>query len=321
MPATAPKVVSYRRALAEALLDLGEELSDLVVLDADTARSTGTMEFARKFPERFINTGISEQDLVGVAAGVAVAGLRPVAVAFSMFMMRAWEQIRNTVSRDALNVKFVGTHSGLSAHVDGSSHQSLEDVALMRVLPNMVVVVPADDVATYRAVKDLVKNHEGPAYLRLGRDNAFRVYGDVSDFKFRVGGSEVILDPGDVTILASGAMVGIALSVAEKFKGMGVEAGVIDMYSIKPLDAERVLKSASTSGIVITIEEHRVVGGLGSAVAELLSEKYPTRVIRVGVGEDVFGCSSRSYSELINYLGLSSDSVVRKILKLVGGEL
>lgn len=310
--------VSYRRAFSRALIDLGKELKDLVVIDSDTARSTGTLAFAERFPERFINVGVSEQDLVGVAAGMAIAGLRPVASTFSMFMMRAWEQIRNTISRDRLNVKLVATHSGLSAHMDGPSHQSLEDLALMRVLPGMAVVVPADDVATYRVVVDLVRHHKGPAYVRLGRDNARRIYGD-REFEFKLGGSTVLVDPEDLVIYAVGPMVYAALEAAKTLRREGIRAGVVDLYSIKPLDADFIVKIASHCSLSVTVEEHRVAGGLGSAVSEVLSERRPSRVVKIGFDNESFASSSHTYEELIRHSALDPDSIARRIVKALGG--
>ena len=301
---------SYRRAFGETLVELGQSCRDLVVLDADTPRSTGTLIFAERFPERFINVGISEQDLVATAAGLAIAGKIPVAAAFAMFLMRAWEQIRNTIARDGLNVKLVGTHSGLSAHLDGSSHQSLEDLAVMRALPRLTVVVPADAVAVRSLTRQAVLEHKGPLYMRLGRDNAPRVYREGEEL--RIGGASVLEDPGDVVIFACGPMVSVALEASRILARRGLRVGVVDVYTLKPLDEETILRQAGKAGLVVTLEEHRVVGGLGSAIAELLAEKLPRRVLRLGVGE-AFGTSARSYGQLLEYMKLAPTHVARAV--------
>lgn len=301
---------SYRRAFGEALVELGQSCRDLVVLDADTPRSTGTLVFARRFSERFINLGISEQDLVATAAGLAIAGKIPVAAAFAMFLMRAWEQIRNTIARDGLNVKLVGTHSGLSAHLDGSSHQSLEDLAVMRALPRLTVVVPADATAVRSLTRQAVLEHKGPLYMRLGRDNAPRVYGEGEEL--RIGGARVLEDPGDAVIFACGSMVGVALEASRILARRGLRVGVVDVYTLKPLDEETILRQAGKTGLVVTLEEHRVVGGLGSAIAELLAEKMPRRVLRLGVVE-AFGTSARSYVQLLEYMKLAPTHVARAV--------
>ena len=304
---------SYRKALARALVYLGERLDDLVVLDADTARSTGTIAFADRFRERFFNVGISEQDLIGRAAGMAIAGLRPVAVAFASFMMRGWEQIRNTVDRDTLNVKMIATHAGLSAHIDGSSHQALEDLALMRSLARTVVVSPADETATFEAVVRLVEGYRGPAYVRLGRDNAPRVYED-SSFRFRLGGLEVLEDGGDGAILACGPMVGVALEASRILRGRGLRVGVVDVYSIKPIGRVSLERIASKEPGLVVLEEHRTIGGLGGAVAEVLAgarDRPP--LLMLGIPPGVYGDSSRSYGELLARMRLDPGSVARRV--------
>lgn len=304
---------SYRLAYARALVDLGSRLEDMVVLDADTAKSTMTIVFAERFGERFFNVGISEQDLAGIAAGLAIGGLRPVASAFASFMMRAWEQIRNTIDRDSLNVKLVATHAGLSATIDGASHQSLEDLALMRSLARTAVFVPADGVATYETVSWLVERYRGPAYVRLERDNAPPVYRE-DGFRFRPGGLEVLRDGGDTVIFAVGPMVGVALEAASILAKRGVHVGVVDVYSLKPLPTGRIAGIASRFGRVFTLEDHRVVGGLGSAVAEALAEGGSrARLTRIGVPLGVYGASSRSFDEILRHLSLDAESVARRI--------
>ena len=296
------------------MVELGEKVRDLVVLDADTARSTWTLFFAEKYPERFINIGISEQDLVSTAAGLAIAGKIPVATAFAMFILRGWEQIRNTVARDGLNVKIVGTHAGLSAYLDGSSHQCLEDIAVMRVIPNMTVIAPADAVATYNLTFKMIEDHRGPLYMRLGRDNSPRVYEEHDELV--IGKARVLEDGYDITILAYGSAVRLALEVSKYLNKSGISVEVIDVYTIKPIDSATILKSVRKTGKAVTIEEHNIVGGLGSAVSELLSEKYPAPVVRIGIN-DVFGVSARSYSDLLSFFGLTA-SRISKIL-LSGG--
>ncbi len=314
---------SYRKALARTLRMLVEKHEDVVVLDADTLRSTGSREALAADPERVVNVGISEQDLIGIAAGVAIEGLRPVVTGFGAFLMRAWEQVRNTVDRDNLNVKIIATHTGLSAHVDGSSHQILEDIALMRSLARTAVFVPADEAATEATVEWLVERYRGPAYVRLGRDNAFRVY-DKDGFRFRPGGLEVLRDPGDVTILATGAMVGVALEAAEIIeRRSGLSVGVVDVYSVKPLARLRLERIArATSTALVTLEEHRVIGGLGGAVSEALAPlaSHPP-LFQLGVPPGRYGASSRDYLTLLSYMRLDPESVARRIAGLVGVSL
>ncbi|MEB3859994.1 MAG: transketolase family protein [Desulfurococcales archaeon] len=305
---------SYRRALARALVDLGKDIENLVVLDADTMSSTGSLEFSRRFPERFVNVGISEQDLIGTAAGMAVAGLRPVAVAFSSFIMRAWEQIRNTISRDSLDVTIVGTHAGLSDYMDGSSHQALEDIALMRVLPGFTVAVPADEVATYALTRALIEESRGPSYMRIGRDNAPKVYERGEEFK--IGECKVHEDGSDAVIMAIGPMVGAAMEVSRILGKRGLSVGVVDVYSIKPVDEHCIVKKAKDSGLVVTLEEHNVHAGLGGLVAEILSEKLPRRIYRIGV-RDRFGTSARSYEELLRFMGLDPCSVAKSLTEVL----
>ena len=307
---------SYRRALARSLVELGNRVEELVVLDADTASSTGSMEFSRRFPERFINVGISEQDLIGTAAGVAIAGLRPVAIGFSSFIMRAWEQIRNTVSRDSLSVTIIGTHAGLSDYRDGASHQALEDVALMRVLPGFSVVVPADETATSQLVRVLVEDLRGPSYMRIGRDNAPRVYERGEEF--RIGGCKVLEDGGDAVVFSMGAMVGVALEASRLLRRRGLSVGVVDVYSVKPVDEQCIVGRSRGAGLVVTLEEHSIYGGLGGLVSEVLSEKMPRRVHRIGV-RDSFGTSAGSYEELLRFMGLDPCSVANSIAGVVSG--
>jgi transketolase len=296
-------------------VDLGTKDKDLVVLDPDVSPSTRTTFFAERFPERYVRVGISEQDLVGVAAGLASSGKTPFACGFSMFLVgRAWEQITNSVARPGLDVKLVGTHSGLSPHSDGSSHQCLWDVALMRVLPNMRVVVPADASETIDAVNAVADLH-GPAYLRLSRGSIPVVY-EGSEEEFVLGKGRVLREGSDATIIVNGVMVRMALEAADRLAKAGISVKVLDMHTVKPLDEEIIVKAAKETGAVVTAEEHSVFAGLGSAVAEALSDVQPVPIKRIGV-EDKFGQSSRQYPELLRVYGLTSErinEVVRNII-------
>ncbi len=301
---------SFRRALAEALVEAGIQNNNVVVLDADTPKSTGTLAFARKFPERFINIGISEQDLVATAAGMALAGKTPIAAAFAMFLMRAWEQVRNTIARDKLNVKLVATHAGLSDFMDGASHQSFEDIALMRTLPGFTIIAPASPTATKKLVLEATLNHEGPVYIRLGRDNAPNIYTESDEFP--IGGSKIVEDAVDVAIFSFGPMLGVALEAIKILRRQGIQAGLIDVYTIKPIDRDTIIKQSAKAHLVVCVEDHNIHGGLGSAVAEVLSESMPRRILRIGVN-DSFGASARSYQQLLAYMGLTPERIADKI--------
>ncbi|MCE4602220.1 MAG: transketolase family protein [Desulfurococcales archaeon] len=301
---------SYRRAVSSILLELGERLEDLVVLDADTGRSTGSLAFGKKFPGRYVNVGISEQDLIGTAAGLALAGLRPVAMGFAMFLMRAFEQIRNTLARDRLNVKVIATHAGLSPHIDGASHQSLEDLALMRSIPGMTVVSPADFNSTRALVRAAVEDHVGPLYMRLGRDNAVHVYDNEDGF--RIGGLRVVRDPVDIVIYAVGPMVGMSLEAARILETRGIRAGVVDVYTVKPIDSATITRLSTRTILSVTVEEHNTAGGLGGAVAEVLAEAGAGRLMRIGVHER-FGTSSKTYLDLVESMDLTPREIAAKI--------
>ncbi|MEN3007297.1 MAG: transketolase C-terminal domain-containing protein [Candidatus Methanosuratincola petrocarbonis] len=278
-----------RLAFGEGLLELGDEIEDLVVLTADVAKPTQVIGFGERFPHRFLNVGIAEQDMVDIAAGLALSEKIPVAVAFAPFIMRAWEQVRSTIARCSLNVKLVGTHAGLSASDEGASHQSLEDVALMRALPNMTVVVPGDREEVKEATRAIVES-EGPAYMRIGRDEEARFLED----GFRLGRATVLRDGSDVVVFSNGYLTSEALAAAE---GAPVDAMVVHVPTVKPLDAETVVSAARRTGAVVCVEEHSIIGGLGSAVSELLSAEYPVYVRRMGVA-DTFG-ESGTYRELL----------------------
>ena len=300
--------------VGKALLTLGVEHEDLVVLDPDVSVSTKTTYFAERFPERFIRVGISEQDMIGIAAGLAASGKTPVACGFAIFVSgRAWEQVANSVARPGLNVKIIGTHSGLSPCADGASHQAIVDVALMRALPNMRVVVPADAPEAVQALRALVDWH-GPAYLRLGRGDSPVVYDEECDLT--IGEANTLREGADATIIANGVMVSKALQAAELLIRDGTDVKVVDMHTIKPLDEDAIEKAAEETGAIVTAEEHSIIGGLGSAVAETLAESRPTPMSRVGI-RDRFGESSRSYDDLMQKLGLTSEAIVDAVREVI----
>ena len=298
----AEKKVATRDAYGRALVELGKACAEVVVLDADLSKSTKTADFAREFPERFFEVGVAEQNLMGTAAGLAAAGKIPFASSFAIFATgRAFEQIRNTIAYPRLNVKIAATHAGITVGEDGASHQSIEDVGLMRLLPNLTVVVPADARETEKAVWAAARL-EGPVYLRLGRLAVPVIYEEDYDF---VVGKAVLMRPGkDVAFIANGVMVYEALQAAEALAAEGISARVVNMHTVKPLDAEAVLAAAAETGAVVTAEEHSIIGGLGSAVAELLGENLPVPLKRVGL-QDCFG-ESGSPAELMQKYGLTS---------------
>ena len=297
-----------------ALVERGATDPNLVVLDADVSESTKTVFFKEAYPDRFIQVGISEQDMVGVASGLAVSGKTPVAAAFATFIVgRAWEQVLNTVARQNLNVKIVGTHSGMSPSADGESHQSLTDIATMRVIPHISVLVPADAPSAGCLTGEMI-DHRGPFYMRLSRGATPTVYPD--DVKLRIGEAETVSEGSDVVLIAVGNMVHVALQAADTLRDGGVEAKVIDMHTVKPLDTSAVIQSARETGAVVTVEEHSVIGGLGGAVSEVLSENYPTPLTRVGI-MDMFGTSSRSYQRLLEKYGLTPAAVAEAAKKVL----
>ena len=302
---------STRQAYGEALVKLGKENNDVVVLEADLSKSTMTAYFKKEFPERHINVGIAEADMIGTAAGFATTGKIPFASTFAMFAAgRAYDQIRNSVAYPKLNVKICPTHAGVSLGEDGGSHQAIEDVALMRVIPGMVVLSPADATETEQMVFAESK-YNGPVYIRLGRLNIPVIYGD--DYKFKIGKAHTLKDGNDVAILATGLMVYEALEAAKLLEAEGVKARVINISTIKPLDEETVLKAAKECKFIVTSEEHSVIGGLGGAVSEFLSETYPTKVIKHGV-YDEFGQSADGDTMLNNYK-LRAKDIVEIVLK------
>ena len=300
------KKMATRDGYGKALVELGKDHPDLVVLDADLAGSTKTGMFAKAYPERHFNCGIAEGNMMSVAAGLAAAGLTPFASSFAMFASgRAYEQIRNSIGYPALNVKIGASHGGMSVGEDGASHQCCEDFALMRSIPGMVVICPADGVEAEAATKAAYA-HCGPVYLRMGR-LAVPVFHE-EGFEFQIGKGEVMRDGDDIAIIANGLMVYEAIQAGEKLAEMGIHARIINMSTIKPLDEELVLKAAKECGKIITCEEHSVIGGLGEAVCSFLSENYPTPVKRIGV-DDQFGFSGPA-AEVLKAFGLCADHIV-----------
>jgi transketolase len=303
---TEKKPKATREAYGDALLELGKKRLEIVALDADLSGSTKTGKFAKAFPDRFFNMGIAEQDMIGTAAGLALTGKIPFASTFAVFETgRAWDQIRLTVCYSNTNVKLVATHGGITVGEDGASHQALEDVALMRALPNMTVIVPADARETDSVIK-AAADIRGPVYVRLGRAKVPFIMPD--DYSFTPGKAFVFSIGKDVNIIANGIMVGIAKDAAAALARDGIDAGVINMSTVKPLDEETVLSAAKSSGLIVTAEEHSVVGGLGGAVSEYVSEMFPVTVKRVGIN-DSFGCSGDA-GELMKFHGLTADDIV-----------
>ncbi|MBC7090919.1 MAG: transketolase family protein [Nitrososphaeria archaeon] len=306
--------VSLREAFGEKLVKIGEKNDKVIVLDADVGASTRSSYFRERFPKRFLNVGISEQDMMGIAAGLAIEGFIPVATGFAMFLLRAWEQIRNTISRDNLNVKIVATHAGLSDYADGSSHQCLEDIALMRILPNMNVLVPSDSVSV-RSLLEQIIVLKGPCYMRIGRDYSPKVYTAEEDVIF---GKPNILEEGDdVTIVACGIMVHFALETRRILLEDNIRAQVVDLHTIKPLNKD-LLRYCERTDKVVTFEEHNVLGGMGSAVCELLSEKG-FKIKRFGI-MDIFGESSRDYIGLLQKFELDENSLAKRVKSFVEGD-
>ena len=308
------KKVATRDAYGKALAALGAEHADVVVLDADLAGATKTAVFQKAFPDRHFDCGIAEGNMIAVAAGLAASGLVPFASSFAMFAAgRAFEQVRNSIGYPKLNVKICATHGGISVGEDGASHQCCEDFALMRSIPGMVVMSPADDVEAH-AMLWAAYEHKGPVYIRLGRA-AVPVFHEEGT-PFQIGKGEVLKEGADVAIIANGLMVAEALAAAEELKNQGVDAMVINMATIKPLDEALVLEAAKKCGKVITCEEHSVIGGLGEAVCSFLSENHPTPVRRIGVN-DRFGKSGPA-AEVLEYYGLCASNIVNVAKEFLG---
>ncbi|HIS80903.1 MAG TPA: transketolase family protein [Candidatus Scatomonas merdavium] len=306
------KKIATRESYGNALAELGREHADVVVLDADLAEATKTGVFKKEFPERHIDCGIAECNMMGIAAGIATTGKVPFASTFAMFAAgRAFEQVRNAIGYPHLNVKIGATHAGISVGEDGATHQCNEDIALMRAIPGMVVISPADDVETKAAVKAAYE-YQGPVYLRLGR-LAAPVINDRPDYKFELGKGVVLREGKDLTIVATGLMVSSALEAAESLAADGIQAKVINIHTIKPLDEELIVAAAKETGKVVTVEEHSVIGGLGSAVCDALCAKAPVPVLKIGV-QDVFGESGPA-AKLLEKYGLDGKGVYESIKK------
>ncbi len=298
-------MMATRDAYGQVLAELGAENENIVVLDADLSGSTKTSVFGKKFPERFFNMGIAEANMVGTAAGLAAAGKIPFVSTFAIFAAgRAWEQIRQSVAYPKANVKIVPTHGGITVGEDGGSHQSIEDIAIMRAIPNMTVIVPADAAETRKAIRAAAE-YKGPVYIRLGRNKVPAVFQD--DCHFEIGKGSEVAPGSDMTFITTGLMTAQAIKAAELLDKEGISARVVHIATVKPLDREVVLKAAEETGAIVTAEEHSIIGGLGGAVAEFLAENHPTPIKRVGV-RDRFGTSGKA-EELIKYFGLTPEDL------------
>ena len=304
---------SVRSVYGRTLAELGKQNENIVVLDADLSCSTQTQIFAKEFPERFFDVGISEQDLMTTAAGLACCGKIPFVSTFAVFAAgRAWEQIRNTICYNNLNVKIAATHGGITVGEDGASHQALEDVSLMRSIPNMLVIVPADAKETAEAIK-FAAEYKGPVYIRIARSNLPDVFDET--YNFDVKKAKIMRQGKDVTIVTNGETLVETLDCAKILSEAGIDAEIINVPVVKPLDSETILNSARKTNRVITVENHSIIGGLGSAVCEVLSENYPVKVTRIGTNDE-FGQSGKA-SELMAYYGLNADKLAKKITGLI----
>jgi transketolase len=304
--------VATREAYGKTLAKIGQENENIVVLDADLSKSTKTADFKKVCPERFINMGIAEANMMVVAAGMATCGKIPFVSTFAMFAAgRAFEQIRNSICYPNLNVKICATHAGITVGEDGASHQAIEDISLMRSIPNMTVICPSDAVETEAVIK-AVSELKGPCYVRLGR-LGIPVINDRPEYKFELGKAVTLREGKEATIIATGIMVDAALEAYNTLSEEGIKVKVINIHTIKPIDKDAIVKAARETGVVITAEEHSIIGGLGSAVCEVLSENIPTPVIRVGI-KDEFGQSGKPV-ELLKAYGLTSDDIVKAVKK------
>lgn len=307
------KKIATRQSYGEKLAELGEVNKDIVVLDSDLSSATKTGIFAKKFPDRFINVGIAEQNMMGIAAGLSTFGKIPFASTFAVFAAgRAYDQIRNSICYPNLNVKICATHAGITVGEDGATHQMLEDLAIMRTLPNMTVMCTSDDTQTRWAVEEISKL-QGPVYLRLCRLATPVIY-DKKE-KFAIGKGIQIGEGKQAAVIATGVTVSEALKAQEILKSQGIDIRVIDMHTIKPIDAELIIKTAKEVENIVTIEDHNIIGGLGSAVCEVLAEKCPTQVTRMGI-KDCFGCSGKA-EELLSYFKIDADAIVKKVSEII----
>ena len=308
------KRIATRESYGEELVRLGAEHEEIVVLDADLAEATRSGEFQKVFPDRFIDCGIAEENMMGVAAGLAAAGKVPFASSFAMFAVgRAYEQIRNSIGYPHLNVKIGASHAGISVGEDGATHQCIEDIALMRMIPGMVVINPSDYIEAKAAVRAAYE-HDGPVYMRFGR-LAVPLLNTDPDYKFELGKGVVLREGKDLTIIASGLPVYNCLEAAERLAQDGIDAQVINIHTIKPIDEDLIVEAAKATGKIVTVEEHSVIGGLGSAVCDVLAEKAPTKVMKIGI-YDKFGESGPAL-ELLKKYGLDTDGIYEKIKTFV----
>ncbi len=308
--------IATRESYGNALKELGGRVNDLIVLDADLAGATRTCMFRDRFPDRFLDCGIAEANMMGVAAGLSAMGLVPFASSFAMFAAgRAYEQIRNSIGYPHLNVKIAATHGGVSVGEDGATHQCFEDFALMRAIPEMVVLCPSDDIEAKQMV-EAAYNYKGPVYMRFGR--AYSPVFHTVDYKFEIGKGEILLDGTDVAVIANGLMVAEALYAAEELKKKDIHMLVINMPSIKPMDEELIVKAAKKCGRMLTAEEHSVIGGLGEAVSSVLGERYPIPMKRIGIN-DTYGHSGPCNGLLAEY-GLSMENIIKETLNLMGSD-
>lgn len=312
---TTKKAVATRDSYGAALVELAGINKDVVVLDADLAKATKTEMFKKVAPERFFDCGIAECNMMGVAAGLAVTGKVVYASTFAMFAAgRAYEIVRNTIGYPKISVNICATHAGISVGEDGATHQCCEDIALMRTIPGMTIINPSDDVETKAAIHALAK-FKGPSYVRLGR-LACEVINDNDDYKFEIGKGITLKDGKDITIVATGLMVGYALEAAKALEDDGVNARVINIHTIKPLDKELIIKAAKETGCLVTVEEHSVIGGLGGAVSEVVCEEHPCKVVKIGVN-DTFGMSGPA-PELLKKFGLSTENIIATVKNTLG---
>lgn len=306
--------VATREAYGKALVKLSDLDDKVVVLDADLSKSTKTADFKAVSPGRFINIGIAEGNMMGVAAGLATCGKIPFASSFAMFATgRAFEQIRNSICYPKLNVKVCATHAGLTVGEDGATHQSVEDIALMRAIPNMTIINPSDAVETEAAILAIAK-YEGPCYVRLGR-LPIEIINDEDDYKFEIGKGVTLLEGSDVTIIATGMMVQLALKAKDELSNEGIDAKIVNIHTIKPIDRKLLIKVAKETGAIVTAEEHSIIGGLGSAVSEVVSEEFPVPIVKVGI-KDTFGESGKP-DQLLNKYGLTVESIVNSAKRAI----
>ena len=311
------KKIATREAYGSELVNLGEKYPNLIVLDADLAGATKTAMFQKKYPERHIDCGIAESNMMGIAAGLSTCGIIPFVSSFAMFAAgRAYEQVRNSIGYPHLNVKIGATHAGITVGEDGATHQCNEDIGLMRMIPGMVVICPSDEIEARAAVRAAVE-YVGPVYLRFGRA-AVPVYNTNEDYKFEIGKAILLKEGADITFVSNGFCLYEALVAAEEFSKEGVDVAVINMHTIKPLDEEILIKYAKKTKKIVTIEEHSIIGGLGSAVSECLSEKAPTKMLRIGMN-DVFGESGKAM-ELIHKYELDAEGIIRKVKEFLANE-